>query len=99
MVLPVNTTERPNKVGVIKMKKIVRFTASWCQPCKIMATQLENMETGIPIEVLDIDVHPEIAMEYGIRSVPTLVMMEENTVLKRLVGVKTPPELRKWIND
>jgi len=57
------------------------------------------METGIPIEVLDIDVHPEIAMEYGIRSVPTLVMMEENTVLKRLVGVKTPPELRKWIND
>jgi len=64
-----------------------------------MATQLENMETGIPIEVLDIDVHPEIAMEYGIRSVPTLVMMEENTVLKRLVGVKTPPELREWIND
>jgi len=81
------------------MKKIVRFTASWCQPCKIMATQLENMETGIPIEVLDIDVHPEIAMEYGIRSVPTLVMMEENTVLKRLVGVKTQPELRDWIND
>ena len=99
MALPVNTTVKQNKVGAIKMKKIVRFTASWCQPCKIMATQLENMETGIPIEVLDIDVHPEIAMEYGIRSVPTLVMMEENTVLKRLVGVKTPPELRKWIND
>jgi len=81
------------------MKKIVRFTASWCQPCKIMATQLETMELNLPIDVIDIDVHPEIAMEYGIRSVPTLVMMEENTVLKRLVGVKTPPELRKWIND
>ena len=99
MVLLVSITVRPNKVGAIKMKKIIRFTASWCQPCKIMATQLENMKTNLPIEVLDIDAHPEIAMEYGIRSVPTLVMMEENTVLKRLVGVKTPPELRDWIND
>ena len=99
MVSLVNTTERPNKVGVIKMKKIVRFTASWCGPCKSLAKNLEEVDCSIPIEVIDIDVHSDIAVEYGIRSVPTLVMMNENAVLKRLVGVKTSTELRNWIND
>lgn len=80
------------------MKKILRFTASWCMPCKTMAKQLENLETGLPIEVVDIDVYPDVAIEYGIRSVPTLVMVEDNAVLKKITGVKTPGELREWVN-
>jgi thioredoxin 1 len=63
-----------------------------------MAKQLENLETGLPIEVVDIDVYPDVAIEYGIRSVPTLVMVEDNTVLKKITGVKTPGELREWVN-
>ena len=55
------------------MKRILRFTASWCGPCKSMAMNLETANLGFPIEVVDIDTHPEIAQEYGIRSVPTLV--------------------------
>jgi thioredoxin-like negative regulator of GroEL len=49
--------------------------------------------------VIDIDVHPEIATEYGIRGVPTLVMVEENNATKRLVGSKTKQELEAFIND
>ena len=67
-------------------------------PCKTMAKQLENLETGLPIEVVDIDVYPDVAIEYGIRSVPTLVMVEDNAVLKKITGVKTPRELREWVN-
>ena len=67
-------------------------------PCKTMAKQLEHLETGLPIEVVDIDVYPDVAIEYGIRSVPTLVMVEDNAVLKKITGVKTPSELREWIN-
>jgi thioredoxin 1 len=63
-----------------------------------MAKQLENLETGLPIEVVDIDVYPDVAIEYGIRSVPTLVMVEDNAVLKKITGVKTPSELREWVN-
>ena len=44
------------------MKKILRFTASWCAPCKVMAEILEHVETTLPIEVVDIDVHAEIAI-------------------------------------
>lgn len=82
------------------MKRILRFTASWCQPCKMLASNLGETDCKIPIEVVDIDVHPEIAAEYGIRSVPTLVMLHENIESKRLIGNKSPKELKEWIyND
>ena len=81
------------------MKKILRFTASWCAPCKVMAEILEHVETTLPIEVVDIDVHTEIGIEYGVRSVPTLVMVEDNVVLKTSIGVKSKQQLEAWINE
>jgi thioredoxin 1 len=81
------------------MKKIVRFTASWCGPCKMLAKTLEQIETDIPIEVVDIDEQPELATEFGIRGVPTLVMVEDNVAGKRLVGNKTIQEIEAFIHD
>jgi thioredoxin 1 len=81
------------------MKKIVRFTASWCGPCKTLAKTLEEVDSKLPIEVVDVDIHPEIAAEFGIRGVPTLVIVEDNIPSKRLVGNKTKQELEAFIND
>ena len=78
------------------MKRILRFTASWCGPCQGLAMNLETADLKMPIEVVDIDVHSEIAQEYGIRSVPTLVMLDENTEVKRLIGSKTVNQLQEW---
>ena len=94
-----NITAKQNNHGVINMKKILRFTASWCQPCKGLAMQLEEADLGLPIEVIDIDVHSDIAMEYGIRSVPTLILMDEHIEMKRMSGMKTKQQLTEWIND
>ena len=91
-----NTTVKPNKVGAIKMRKIIRFTAEWCQPCKMLSKQWETMDLNLPIDVIDIDKDPEIAIEYGIRSVPTLVLMEDNEVRSKIVGLKTPSEIKQW---
>ena len=63
-----------------------------------MAKTLENIETNIPIEVVDIDVHSEIATEYGIRSVPTLVMLDGDIEMKRMTGVRAENLMREWIN-
>jgi thioredoxin 1 len=79
------------------MKRILRFTASWCEPCKALAKNLEIANIELPIEVVDIDVHSELAQEYGIRSVPTLVMLDENIEIKRIVGSKTPNQLQEWV--
>lgn len=81
------------------MKKVIRFTASWCQPCKMLAKTLEDVQTNLPIEVVDIDEQSDVAIEYGIRGVPTLVMVDEGTVLKRSVGMKSSKELQEWFND
>ena len=76
--------------------KILRFTASWCGPCKSLAKNLEEANLSVPIEVVDVDVQSDIAVEYGIRGVPTLVMLDENIEVKRLVGSKTATELKEW---
>ena len=84
------------------MRKVIRFTASWCQPCKAMASILEEVNTNIniPIEVVDIDVHQEVAIEFGIRSVPTLVKIDENgNVAGRLVGVRAKNLVEEFLND
>ena len=79
------------------MKRILRFTASWCQPCKLLEANLERANLNYPIEVIDIDANEKVANEYGIRSVPTLVLLDENIEMKRNVGVKTPKLLKEWI--
>ena len=78
-------------------KRILRFTASWCQPCKGLAMNLEAADIKLPIEVIDIDIHSETAIDYGIRGVPTLVMLEGNTEMKRITGNKTVKELQDWV--
>ncbi len=80
-------------------KRVLRFTASWCGPCKMLAKNLENINTNIPIEVVDIDENNEIAIDYGIRGVPTLVMLDGNTEMKRLVGMQLLKQLEDWLND
>ena len=83
------------------MKKVLRFTAGWCAPCKALAPILESIETSVPIEVIDIDTESGalVGKSFGIRGVPTLVMVEDDRVIKTLVGMQTKDKLKEWIND
>lgn len=81
------------------MKRVIRFTASWCQPCKTLAKVLEEVDTEMPIEVYDIDESPDYALEFGIRGVPTLIMLEGNDEIKRMTGFKNKQEVERWLND
>jgi len=81
------------------MKKVLKFSASWCGPCKMLSKTLEEVQTDMPIEEIDIDEQSELAVEYGIRGVPTLVMIDENVEVKRNVGNLTKSQLENWLND
>jgi thioredoxin-like negative regulator of GroEL len=65
----------------------------------MLAKTLEDVHTNLPIEVVDIDKDSNTAIEYGIRGVPTMVMIEDGTVLKRLVGMQNTKQLQEWFND
>jgi thioredoxin 2 len=62
-----------------------------------MAMNLESADLGLPIEVVDIDTHPEVAAEYGVRSVPTLVLLDGNIQMNRIIGTKTVNQLQEWV--
>jgi len=80
-----------------KKMKVLRFTASWCQPCKMLAKTLEDVETQIPIETIDIDENQQLAMDYGIRGVPTLVMLDGDIEVKRVSGMLMKNQLTEWL--
>lgn len=75
--------------------KILKFTASWCGPCKVLT---ENMK-GIEAEAIDIDTSPELCAKYNVRSVPTLIMTDDDgNELKRRTGSGSTTQIQEWIN-
>jgi len=81
------------------MKKVLKFYADWCQPCKMLSKTLESIETNISIEEINIDENPELAIKYSVRGVPTMIMLENEEVKKQIFGTKSKQELEKWLND
>ena len=81
------------------MKKILKFSATWCQPCKMLAKNLEQAQLSVPVEEIDVDEKGDLSAEYKIRGVPTLVMLEAGKEVKRMSGVKTADDLKAWANS
>jgi thioredoxin 1 len=63
----------------------------------MLAKTLDEVNTQIPIEVIDIDDNQQLAMDYGIRGVPTLVMLDGDVEVKRFSGTKMKKELTDWL--
>ena len=81
------------------MKQVLKFAASWCQPCKALSMMLENQPGGESIEEIDIDKDMDRAIQYQVRSVPTMIMLEDGKEIKRKVGLPTNEELTIWLNE
>lgn len=77
------------------MSKILKFSANWCGPCKLMKPVVLKAESeGVLVEHIDIDSQPEKAQEYGITSVPTFVKLVDNSEASRHVGVMNINQFR-----
>ena len=74
--------------------KLLKFEASWCGPCKALTKLMESTQLPVPIEVIDVDESAAVAAQYGIRSVPTLVLVDDaGAEVKRKVGMMSSDDL------
>lgn len=71
---------------------LVDFWATWCMPCKMLAPVIEQIAGEyagkVTVAKVDIDEHEELAMQYGIQSIPTVLLFENGKLVEREVGVK-----------
>lgn len=81
--------------------KVLKFSATWCGPCKALSNILEQYYSGdVAIEEVDIDDQKELTAEYGIRVVPTCVLLDDNgNEIRRKSGVMMEDEFEEFIGE
>ena len=78
---------------------LVDFYAEWCGPCKMLMPVLESISDKIDIIKVDIDKFENLALEYRIMSVPTLMFFKDGKKVKELVGFRDEDELLEVIEE
>ncbi len=71
-----------------------------CGPCKPMLREVESLiDTGEPVFKLDITEHPETSRELGIRATPTLILIENGSIARMVLGVKMADFMRRLLAE
>jgi len=85
------------------MLKFIDFYADWCGPCKIMTPIIQEVETEfegkVEFEQIDVETNGEKAGQFGIMSIPTFVILEDEKEIDRKIGAMPKESLRDWINS
>ena len=76
---------------------LIDFYADWCGPCNAMAPVIEELakelEGKVKVGKINVDENPDIAVEYNVMSIPTLIVFKNGKEEKRLVGLRNKEEL------
>jgi len=92
MAKPIEITDTNFEQEVLKsdVPVLIDFWAVWCGPCRVIAPVVEEIadeyEGKLKVGKLDVDNNPQVAVKYGIRSIPTLLIFNNGEVSDQLIG-------------
>lgn len=77
------------------------FSAQWCGPCKQYERVMHNVLGGnnhpIQVEKIDVDDNQLMSHQYGLRAIPTIILLQGSTIVGRKTGYQTEKELEAWL--
>jgi thioredoxin 1 len=83
----------------VKMR-LIKFEADWCSKCKAVDLVLETMTLPFPIERVDVDLQPHLTIEWGIRGIPHMILLDEhNNIVSRIGGVLSKQQLEEALGQ
>ena len=81
------------------MKQLFYLSAPWCQPCKTFSPVMEQVSKNISVRKINIDYEPDVVNRFGVSSVPTVILVENEREVRRFTGVKSYNEVMNFINN
>lgn len=101
--MEVNLNKENFEQEVLKSDKtvLVDFWATWCGPCQMIAPVIEDIanEGKVKVGKVNVDDEQELAINYGVMSIPTLIFFKNGNPVKEVVGFHSKSELEEIINE